>query len=1281
MAAHRKASGLQQQIMLKLFLIFLGLNFYACLSHAGLDNKKSTEFDSGRTHSRRTEAELGDSMLGFIDEGEQKTPFLGSHSEKDKNQTRQSNTDVELSVFQVEHILTGPKDKRTNAETSQVGYKIQPSSTRNDAAKASTIQNGKHQINIFSSKTTVLFSSPTSIAKSLSMMSSGCINHRHSRDFRLSQRDNKEFDISTQTNVGESVNASTKAQSSVIPDARYTELPTGGLAEWNSPKSTDKPRTLFNQNSAYATTGFESLTATPPTKTFDASVLVFAINSDLVKREGDLYSSTKAVASARTSPMTSSLVASSGPTTSSQQNTVGTPSLGDTIQVKVTSSQERNLAVTSSQERNLAVTSSEPTADSILVMPSQETTELFLMTSSKKTEVPALFTSQVGALSAQVTSSQITTASDLVTPSKETSILTQMASTKGNGSPLVMTSSQYGMLPTHHSIVTQENSLRSFASASSVMTSSVREFTSSSSLAATPALPTFPESDGTLTRRTRTASYSLMTSLPSTIASLGGDSKTRLINTLSTRRGSSSVMHLASPAHQNMSSLHHGASPSHSMSSLHHSPSSHSTSSLYRSPSSHSTPSSHYSTTSSHHSPSSLHHNMSSHSTSSLHHSPSSHSTSSLYRSPSSHSTSSSHYSTTSSHHSPSSLHYSTTSSHHSTSSSHYSTTSSHHNPSSSHSTINTSILYLSSSHHIASFQRNPSSAQDLRLSEQKVTYLDASLSTYFTTSSSHLKPSDHSANQSKSSTHHISSSAQRIPSPTPNVASSPHTITSSIPDVTSLAHTITPPIPSMASSTLIITSGTQDVTSLTHNITPTRKMTGSRSQIKANMTSLDQPKIPFLKHSTSSTQRMLPSSPRGTSSLSTPVVVSKSCPGGKSTKTAMTSVTPSPVLSAFPSSSADGDLNSSVAHEPNMKPTDHRDKSADQLFLLIILATAPAALIVLIVIIAFVLYKRCRRKKSRDPVYSIKVEYQDEARPQSRSRWRNSRLDLNINGIRIDLEFPNSEKRRSNARISGSPNLTDAQLRELQFLSKECKENLEWINEVLEREMESPYPTIAVSEADRLLGKQRDSLYSGYSEKEKENFEVSEKLIQRERGVPSRESSPLASELWKGTENPCEKFERTNRARPGNKREEETANDPSFDDVIMMPYRKGNIHEKGYVKIDEIDSCWERPREDFKIDEHGIEMKEAPISNVTKEDVTKKKKRGKKPVQEKPKTAKNSQQRKEKRTQNEPIEGRFNASPGEELETSCHGRKGMDTRNLPSPTQRKGPKMRFETL
>lgn len=169
---------------------------------------------------------------------------------------------------------------------------------------------------------------------------------------------------------------------------------------------------------------------------------------------------------------------------------------------------------------------------------------------------------------------------------------------------------------------------------------------------------------------------------------------------------------------------------------------------------------------------------------------------------------------------------------------------------------------------------------------------------------------------------------------------------------------------------------------------------------------------------------------------------------------------------------------------------------------LLIVVAIIPS--IILCAFFAAVLFYRRSRKRRNKAVYSIKLEYADENNG-FRKRCVNSRLDLSLKGIHIDLEFPNAsgdrDRRgsypRDSPRYSRGSTLSETQMRELQILSQECRENMEWISEVIAREMEA-------SICGRIQPVNRESVYSI---KEKENYEPSEKVIRRESSKRGRES------------------------------------------------------------------------------------------------------------------------------------------------------------------------------
>lgn len=169
---------------------------------------------------------------------------------------------------------------------------------------------------------------------------------------------------------------------------------------------------------------------------------------------------------------------------------------------------------------------------------------------------------------------------------------------------------------------------------------------------------------------------------------------------------------------------------------------------------------------------------------------------------------------------------------------------------------------------------------------------------------------------------------------------------------------------------------------------------------------------------------------------------------------------------------------------------------------LLIIVAIIPSVILCAF-FVAVLIFRRSRKRRNK-AVYSIKLEYADENNG-SRKRCVNSRLDLSLKGIHIDLEFPyDCERRGSYARDSYSrgSSLSETQIRELQILSQECKENMQWISEVIAREMEASIGGVNAPA-------NRDSVYSV---KEKENYEPSEKV----RSIVRRESSKRGRETVK---------------------------------------------------------------------------------------------------------------------------------------------------------------------
>ena len=179
------------------------------------------------------------------------------------------------------------------------------------------------------------------------------------------------------------------------------------------------------------------------------------------------------------------------------------------------------------------------------------------------------------------------------------------------------------------------------------------------------------------------------------------------------------------------------------------------------------------------------------------------------------------------------------------------------------------------------------------------------------------------------------------------------------------------------------------------------------------------------------------------------------------------------------------------VAGHPSTEQPTSSIAEVSNIKLLVIVATVPS--IVLCIFFVAVMFFRRNRKRKNNFKYSIKLEYMDSLR----SRCANSRLDLSLKEIHIDLEMPNlSNDRRDSIDCSRGTSLTGTQIRELQILSQECKENLEWISEVIARDMgTSMCPRQPVN---------RDSVYSV---KEKGSYEPSAKIIRRESSKRGRET------------------------------------------------------------------------------------------------------------------------------------------------------------------------------
>lgn len=212
--------------------------------------------------------------------------------------------------------------------------------------------------------------------------------------------------------------------------------------------------------------------------------------------------------------------------------------------------------------------------------------------------------------------------------------------------------------------------------------------------------------------------------------------------------------------------------------------------------------------------------------------------------------------------------------------------------------------------------------------------------------------------------------------------------------------------------------------------------------------------------------------------------------------------ISPSSTTQTFPTAttSADGNLSTTTTGIDSAGAKD--DDTGDKIVLFIIVATIPT--VVLLILIAVVLARRVRDKGTREPFFQVQVEYNDKPR---RPRSSNSRLDLTINGMQIDVEYecsPSSDKRIS--RLSNTSFVADPeQVRELHKLSQECKENLVRIHEMLEREFdpdvydELDTETPSLSQDSELeCANTRESVCSTYSADEKGSNEPSEKELKR---------------------------------------------------------------------------------------------------------------------------------------------------------------------------------------
>lgn len=208
-------------------------------------------------------------------------------------------------------------------------------------------------------------------------------------------------------------------------------------------------------------------------------------------------------------------------------------------------------------------------------------------------------------------------------------------------------------------------------------------------------------------------------------------------------------------------------------------------------------------------------------------------------------------------------------------------------------------------------------------------------------------------------------------------------------------------------------------------------------------------------------------------------------------------SISPSPTTTqVFPAATAIADGNLSTTATTNDAAGTKNDSAHDKIVLFIIVATIPT--ILLLILIAVVLARRARVKESREPFFKIQVEYNDHDKPR-RPRSSNSRLDLTINGMQIDVEYDSSPDKRA-SRLSTASFVADPEhVRELHKLSQECKENLVRIHEMLEREFEpAVYDENESSsqshKSELACSNDRDSVYSSCSELEKGSHEPSEK-------------------------------------------------------------------------------------------------------------------------------------------------------------------------------------------
>lgn len=214
----------------------------------------------------------------------------------------------------------------------------------------------------------------------------------------------------------------------------------------------------------------------------------------------------------------------------------------------------------------------------------------------------------------------------------------------------------------------------------------------------------------------------------------------------------------------------------------------------------------------------------------------------------------------------------------------------------------------------------------------------------------------------------------------------------------------------------------------------------------------------------------------------------------------------PSPSLKTVDAAKFPGGTHGDVSVATTAKTVLSAAQQTSRLPMLLAIALIPSILLIIFVFAFFIW--RHRRKKNSGPVYSITVEYGDQARPAM--AHQNSWIDLTrIKGIHIDLEFPNSEKRKS-AIISTAPQkgLSEIQTREFQLpklrqtIAKPKDYSLSWLNGIIKRQIEVPLP-----ESDERSSTGTRRPLSVYSAKEKENYEPNEKITRHESLKCTRET------------------------------------------------------------------------------------------------------------------------------------------------------------------------------